>query len=563
MLEREARAAALPGKDAPMLTGTWTMACLVAAASVGAPDAVHLNQRSFQIPLRIEEARRAEIKQLILWASLDGGKAWDQVATVSPDKEAFNYYAPADGLYLFKVQVEDQQGRKQPSDIFQAPVGQRIMVDTLRPQIQILAAERQGDEIVVRWEIREDNPDLQSLRLEYRTADAPAEMWTPVNLTPALTSQASFKASGSTAISVRLQFADLAGNSSTATAEVLSTAGSAAGGGSPVMKPSNPSDKDRAWAPTQPVSLSKTPPDLNDTPRPLTKPQPELPDAVPPTSPSAAVRTGTSTFDAAPLPGTGGSGNQLVASSNTKVNTSESPASSGGTHTSRGDLPRLQIVNSSKVTLEYQVNKFGPSGVGSVELYVTRDDGQKWERYGEGQNLNIPIPADARGTTNSVQRSLTVTLPGEGTYGFYLVVKSGAGLGKPPPKDGVTLPQMRIEVDETAPQANLFAPIPDPQQKDCLILSWTATDRNLAEKPITLQWAERANGPWETIGAPELPNTGRFSWKLTSQVPPHVYLRLVVRDTAGNMAEAVTPQPILVDLNEPEAQFIGLSGASR
>jgi hypothetical protein len=27
------------------------------------------------------------------------------------------------------------------------------------------------------------------------------------------------------------------------------------------------------------------------------------------------------------------------------------------------------------------------------------------------------------------------------------------------------------------------------------------------------------------------------------------------------MAEAVTPQPILVDLNEPEAQFIGLSGA--
>jgi hypothetical protein len=134
-------------------------------------------------------------------------------------------------------------------------------------------------------------------------------------------------------------------------------------------------------------------------------------------------------------------------------------------------------------------------------------------------------------------------------------------LGKPPPKDGVTLPQMRIEVDETAPQANLYAPVPDPQQKDCLILSWTATDRNLAEKPITLQWSERANGPWETIGAPELPNTGRFSWKLTSQVPPRVHLRLVVRDTAGNMAEAVTPQPILVDLNEPEAQFIGLSGA--
>jgi hypothetical protein len=210
--------------------------------------------------------------------------------------------------------------------------------------------------------------------------------------------------------------------------------------------------------------------------------------------------------------------------------------------------------------LEYEVNKFGPSGVGSVELYVTRDDGQKWERYGEGQNLNIPIPTDGRGTGASVRRSLTVSLPGEGTYGFYLVVKSGAGLGKPAPKDGATVPQMRVEVDETAPQANLYAPVPDPQQKDCLILSWTASDRNLAEKPITLQWAERQGGPWETIGAPELPNVGKFTWKLTSQVPPRVYLRLVVRDTAGNMAEAVTPQPILVDLNEPEAQFIGLSG---
>jgi hypothetical protein len=534
------------------------MACLVAAASVGAPDAVHLNQRNFQIPLRIEESRRAEIKQLILWASVDSGKTWDQVATVSPDKEGFNYYAKEDGLYLFKVQVEDQKGKKQPGDIYEAPVGQRIVVDTLRPQVQILSAERQGDEIAVRWEIREDNPDIASLKMEYRPADAPAEAWSPVNLTPALASQASFKVASTAAVTVRLQFADQAGNTATASAEVPS-AGTGAVGGAPILKPTNSGERDRSWSPTQPVSLTKTPSDINDSQRPNTKPQPDLLEALPPGSNPPAK--GGSTFDSSPPAVSSGSGNQLVASTNTKMNNTDPSAPAGGSHMGRGELPRLQIVNSSKVTLEYQVNKFGPSGVGSVELYVTRDDGQKWERYGEGQNLNVPIPADARGTANSVQRSLTVTLPGEGTYGFYLVVKSGAGLGKPPPKDGVTLPQMRIEVDETAPQANLYAPVPDPQQKDCLILSWTATDRNLAEKPITLQWSERANGPWETIGAPELPNTGKFSWKLTSQVPPRVHLRLVVRDTAGNMAEAVTPQPILVDLNEPEAQFIGLSGA--
>jgi hypothetical protein len=538
-----------------MITGTWAMACLVAAASVGAPDAVFLNQRSFQIPLRIQEARKAEIKQLILWASLDGDKTWEQVATVGPDKEGFNYYAPSDGLYLFKVQIESMKGVKEPGNIYEVPIGQRIVVDTLRPQVQI-SADRQGDEILVRWEVRDDNPDKESLKLEYRPADAPAETWTPVPLTPALASQASFRVASQAAVTVRLQISDQAGNTGTGTAEIPAATGTSVGtgGGGPVMKPIGANDRERSWSPTQPVSLNKNPSDINDPPRSPTKPQPDAIDTLP-------TGKGSSTFDPLPPPVTSGSGNQLVASTNTKVNNPEPSAPSGGTRGPRGEMPRLQIVNSSKITLEYQVNKFGPSGVGSVELYVTRDDGQKWERYGDSQNLNIPIPADAHSGTNSVQRSLTVTLPGEGTYGFYLVVKSGAGLGKPPPKDGVTLPQMRVEVDETAPQANLYAPVPDPQQKDCLILSWTATDRNLTEKPITLQWSERPNGPWETIGAPELPNTGKFSWKLTSQVPPRVHLRLVVRDTAGNMAEAVTPQPILVDLNEPEAQFIGLSGA--
>ena len=527
------------------------MACLLTAAAVGAPEVTHLNQRNFQIPLHIEEARRAEIKQLILYASLDGGKSWEQVSSVTPDKDGFNYYAPNDGLFMFKVQVENQQGHRQPEDIYKAPVGQQIFIDTVRPQIMITGAERQGDDVLVRWEIKEDNLDPPTLKLEYRTADMPAGAWNPVSLTPAPSSQVSFKVNTPGAVSVRMQVQDLAGNSGTATADAPAPGSSAAVGSKPpdtVPTGGSPGmgGKDGGWSPTQPVSLTKSPaPDFV-----------EPPSTFPPAS-------GGATFDKNPPLVGKGTGNLLVASTATKTGNDQPVYSPGPTQPARGEMPRLQIVNSSKVTLQYEVNKFGPSGVGSVELYVTRDDGQKWERYGEGQNLDIPVPADSHGPSNSVQRSLTVTLPGEGIYGFYLVVKSGAGLGKPAPKDGVSLPQMRIEVDETAPQANLYAPVPDPQQKDCLILTWTATDRNLAEKPITLQWAERAGGPWETIGAAELPNTGKFTWKLTSQVPPRVYLRLVVRDTAGNIAEAVTPQPILVDLSEPEVRFIGLTGSPK
>jgi hypothetical protein len=150
--------------------------------------------------------------------------------------------------------------------------------------------------------------------------------------------------------------------------------------------------------------------------------------------------------------------------------------------------------------------------------------------------------------------SLTIDVPGEGRYGFYLVVRSGVGLGKPPPQAGEP-PQMRLEVDTTPPQAEVYQLKPAPGQRDALVVSWSARDANLTDKPITLEWAERRDGRWESIGG-ELPNTGSFIWKVPGTVPPRVFLRLTVRDSAGNVGVAETPEPVTVDLNEPEARIV-------
>ena len=133
-------------------------------------------------------------------------------------------------------------------------------------------------------------------------------------------------------------------------------------------------------------------------------------------------------------------------------------------------------------------------------------------------------------------------------------MKSGAGLGKPPPQNGIDVPQVRIEVDTTAPKADLFEPRPHPTRRDSLVLTWNATDNKLGPTPITLQWAERPDGDWQTIGGGELQNTGEYVWQVPANVPPHVYLRLLVRDLAGNESVAQTAQPVLVDLNEPEVK---------
>lgn len=173
---------------------------------------------------------------------------------------------------------------------------------------------------------------------------------------------------------------------------------------------------------------------------------------------------------------------------------------------------------------------------------MTRDDGRTWFKAAEDPDLQPPVQ---------------VEFPGEGVYGLTLVVRSRAGLGRQPPQPGEP-PELRVEVDLTPPYAELYNVEADPQRRDCLILLWSATDKNLAANPITLKWAERESGPWQVIAA-ELPNTGRYVWKMPEHLPYMVYLRLEARDLAGNLAVAQTPKPILVDLQEPEVKLLDIT----
>jgi len=251
------------------------------------------------------------------------------------------------------------------------------------------------------------------------------------------------------------------------------------------------------------------------------------------------------------------------------------PAAVPASRPARGPLPQLQMLRKRQITIDYEVTKFGPSGIKSVDLYVTRDDGVHWQLGLTEDNIGAPLPPEGKPSLPAVKRSLTVDLREDGLYGFYLVVKSWAGLGKPPPRDGIDIPQIRIEVDTTAPQARLLEPRPHPTRRDSLILMWWAKDNKLGPTPVTLQWADRPDGEWHPIGGelpntgefvgqtPEVPTTGDYVWQVPTNIPPRVYLRLVVRDLAGNEAIGQTVEPILVDLNEPEVKPIQISPSSR
>jgi beta-lactamase regulating signal transducer with metallopeptidase domain len=201
-------------------------------------------------------------------------------------------------------------------------------------------------------------------------------------------------------------------------------------------------------------------------------------------------------------------------------------------------------VKSRRIRLNYEIRGAGPSGIGAVEVWYTRDS-RVWRRFGDAP----PKPP------------FIVEVREEGRHGFTMVARSGAGRGPQAPQAGHQ-PQVWIEVDVTPPRLELYAPEvcrgPDGAS---LVIKWQATDKNLAARPITLFYAEQADGPWTRL-ADDLGNTGRCECVVPRGMPTRVWLRARAADRAGNVTFATMGKPIIVDAAEPEAVILGAEAAT-
>jgi hypothetical protein len=77
-----------------------------------------------------------------------------------------------------------------------------------------------------------------------------------------------------------------------------------------------------------------------------------------------------------------------------------------------------------------------------------------------------------------------------------------------------------------------------------LTITWEVDENaRLAPRPITLCLSETLGGRWTTI-ASGLENTGRYTWEAQNRLPPRVFLRLEIRDEAGNISPFETREPV-------------------
>lgn len=486
------------------------------------------------------------VTEVVLFYSADAGRSWQKAGGALPHVRSFQFQAPADGEYWFAIRTYDQSGRAAPP----GPLGpeMRVVVDSARPRFESLNAEVRNGRLTVDLRAN-DQGGVDATRSHAYAQFEGSPSWTPVPLTPGLSAGVGAPSRltgeiaappGATRVTVRASVVDRAGNREEQSTTAIATATSAprqqpfgALAGSPQWRPSrapSPSASLDPFAAAEGATRPATPPAPPQREPPASTPWPSQPArsrpliaGAPPTPPATSSPFGVASFRAAgseplrdpiPLP------------------------------KSRSETPS-RLVNSTDFEFDYELEATGRWGVAKVELWGTQDDGRSWRRFAIDSDRQSPIH---------------VSTPGEGEYGFRLVVESVGGLDAPTPRPG-DRPEAIVGVDLQAPRVTLgSARQGDGYFGDQLVIDWRADDRHLAERPIDLYYSSRPSGPWLPI-ATGLANSGRHSWRLQRHLPRSMYLRLEARDEAGNVGSVTTPQAIEVETPSASGSLRGVRAA--
>lgn len=208
-----------------------------------------------------------------------------------------------------------------------------------------------------------------------------------------------------------------------------------------------------------------------------------------------------------------------------------------------GTTPRL--TNSRRFSLDYDVESVGPEGIAEVELWGTSDGGRTWLKWGNDPDRTSPMD---------------VEVSSEATYGFRVVVvgKNGLEGNKPAAGDDADI---WVTIDATPPDARLTAAAyGSGAAAGKLDIRWDAADAHLGQRPVTLLYGDRPDGKFTVIAA-GLENTGQYLWKFDPRSPRKIYLRLEVRDDAGNIAADQLSDPINVEGLIPKGRIRSLTPA--
>jgi hypothetical protein len=186
-----------------------------AVAQAPPADNIHYSQkRDFYIPFQADDRR---IREVQLYVSEGSGRPWQPAATAPPGPpptatspgSRFQFHANRDGWFFFSVRTVDTAGRAYPERPEQLQPSMKVCVDTVAPTVSLKPTPRDNG-VGVEWQVSDDNLDISTLRLDYRLAGGTD--WTPLTPQQVSNGQHAWNPGTNSAVEVRLQVKDKAGN---------------------------------------------------------------------------------------------------------------------------------------------------------------------------------------------------------------------------------------------------------------------------------------------------------------------------------------------------------------
>ncbi len=514
-------------------------------------------------PLRVE-----------LHVSRDDGQSWQVMDVIHyrdgrPSADRFTIQAADDGQYWFAVRTLFAT-HADPRDALAPAVS--VIVDTQQPEMAMRVLAGGAGELVIQWESSDAHLDPTTLKIEYQTSER--EPWRPVALKQPLSPKLNeirgeticWPKSAAEGVTVRAEIMDRAGNRRQAqqwhplskiAAKPSQHADSQTGSeGSP--KPNDAALAEPGGI-NWPADRASSPPTYAETHRSRVD---EL--AEPTDAPARGLAGSTRTRHpgepdqqgaAKPEMTSGGWTSRDPSAVVSKPNRSSvhppvayRPGVKASSisqpllkHLPSGDLPSM--TNSRQFEFDYDVDSVGRDGVSRIELFRTVDGGRTWTL---DKKLDNP----------DTRQPMQVSVEREGVYGYRVVVVANSGLASRRPRSGDQA-DLWIGVDTTAPLVRLTGAVYGKNENaGRLAIRWQADDALFGDRPVTIRFSESAEGPWVTI-ASGLPNTGEYFWAADPRTPEKIFLRVEVRDAAGNKSADQLERAIKVEGLIPRGRIRG------
>lgn len=538
-----------------------------------APQPLATRQTTFTIPFTVDAGKGTVEVQLHV--SRDNGAHWEIYGRQRPEAGQFLFRAGEDGEYWFASRLVDAQGRGAlaPGETLTPEL--RVRVDTTPPKAELSARIGAGGEIIAKFSASDGDLVMESVKVEFQPAGD--DKWQAVVLDPTLVKQTPGDVQGEVrwypktnqrAIGIRLVARDGASNTTLINRGVY-LPGTSKPGETPQRTPA-PLDVDpfrrddltqrKATAQPWPEESSGGSPTSNHVPPPATTvAKPDTPSALPnyhavsapvasaPVANQAEVPRPSSTAPWQPAPASSAPPANLAdhpfPSTGFSASSADEPPTPAGARTDLPSGEQPHFTTRKRFKLDYDRSDVPVDQLADVELWGTHDGGRTWLKWGTDPDRESPFEVE-------VER--------EGVFGFRIVMVHRNGMAGITPRSGDAA-DIWIGVDGTQPLAK-FGNIAYGKGLNAgqLDIQWTASDEWLSGRPISLSYATAPEGPWTAI-ATGLANTGQFFWRVEPSVPRKVFLKLEVRDDAGNTTEDRTTEPLELEGLIPRGKIRGLA----